>query len=169
MPPSRGVAVSADGSDPQLDSGADMSAASLRERVLDARTSLNWTAAILQARSGLSARTLRDIEGGNADRRYSVQTLAALDRAFAWPQGTAWRAWQAQDGGGGPGETSAEELAEQMRQLRAALRQGLEEVSARIERDEVPTWAVEVIDLMRLMSAEDRRRLLDLASRLAPR
>lgn len=141
-----------------------MTARSLRDLVVATRTQHRWTAGTLQARSGLSARTLRDIEAGRSDRRYSVRTLGALDRAFDWPAGTAWRAWRHE----AAPETPAEELAEQMRELRAAVVADVrEELEA--QRAEIPAWAIEIIDLMRLMGADDRRRLTDLASRLAPR
>lgn len=140
----------------------------LREEVIAARTSRRMTATALQRASGLSARTLRDIEGGTPGRRYSVTTLAALDRAFGWDEGRAWRLWQ-EDEEAAEATTPLEELAAQMERLRSEVRRQM--TALRTEEADhhlVPSWAVEVVDLMRLMSAEDRRRILDLASRLAP-
>src|SRR4051812_19859168 len=93
-----------------------MTADSLREQVLAARAARGMTATALQRASGLSARTVRDIEAGNP-RRYTVGTLARLDEALGWAQGTAWRTWQAAEAAKAP-ETSLEEIAEQMAALR---------------------------------------------------
>lgn len=46
-----------------------MTARSLREEVIAARTTRRMTAVALQRASGLSARTLRDIEAGSPTRR----------------------------------------------------------------------------------------------------
>lgn len=142
--------------DSRLDSTSTMTAASLGERVIAARTARGMTATALQRASGLSARTIRDIETANPTRRYSATTLASLDEAFEWPRGEAWRVWRTHDSE--VAESVREEIAEQMEALRAQI----------VEVSERPPWSVEIVDLMRLMSPTDRRLLLDLASRLAP-
>lgn len=48
----------------------------------------------LQDVTGLSARTIRDIEEANPQRRYSALTLAKLDKAFDWPENHAWSTWR---------------------------------------------------------------------------
>jgi transcriptional regulator with XRE-family HTH domain len=133
-----------------------MTAATLGERVIAARTARRMTTTALQRASGLSARTIRDIEHGHPTRRYSSTTLASLDEALGWPRGEAWRVWRTSDID--VAETVRDEIAEQMAALRAQI----------VEVSERPPWSVEIVDLMRLMSPADRRLLLDLASRLAP-
>jgi len=133
-----------------------MTAANLGDRVIAARTARGMTATALQRASGLSARTIRDIETGNPSRRYSSTTLAALDEALGWPKGEAWRVWRTRDSD--IAESVRDEIAEQM----SALRAQIAEVAER------PPWTVEIVDLMRLLSPADRRLVLDLASRLAP-
>lgn len=142
-----------------------MTARSLREEVIAARTTRRMTAVALQRASGLSARTLRDIEAGSPTRRYSVTTLAALDRAFGWEPGHAWAAWQEGEASAAP-PTSVEDIVEQMALLRVEVARRLD--AGEVDSPPIPSWAVEVVDLMRLMTTEDRRRVLDLAQRLAP-
>lgn len=145
-------------------SHSTMTAATLREEVIAARMARRMTATALQRASGLSARTIRDIEGGTPGRRYSVTTLASLDRAFGWEEGRAWRLWQS--GEPKPEPTPVAELLDQMQALRSAV----VNLGARVELDELdrPAWADELVDLVRLLSPEDRRRVFDLAQRLAP-
>jgi len=148
-------------------SDGSMSAGTLRDEVIAARSARRMTAVALQRASGLSARTLRDIEAGTTERRYSLTTLSALDRVFGWEPGRAWRLWQ-------EGEsttalvTPIEELTQQMSLMRLEIRQRLDAVVAASEDVERPSWADELVDLVRLLSAEDRRRVFDFAQRLAP-
>ena len=133
-----------------------MPGGTLADQVIAARTARGMTAGALQLASGLSARTIRDIEHGHPTRRYSPTTLAALDRALGWPPNTAWNTWRAHEQ-----ILSApmyDEIAEQMAAITAKV----------AEMAERPPWMAEVIDVFRLLSPEDRRRLLDLAWRLAP-
>jgi len=135
---------------PVLDvaSGA-VTAGTLAERVIAARSAKGMTAARLQRATKLSARTIRDIESGNAQRRYSPTTLAQLDGALGWEPGTAWGVYQSDQGAA---TTVDAELAEIRRRL--------------VMLEEAPPWASELVDLVRLLSAEDRYRILDLARRL---
>lgn len=139
---------------PETDSSPSPSrrtAALLATRVVAARTQQRLTLTKLQEITGLSARTLRDIEAGNAERRYSPNTLAALDEAFGWEDQTAWSIWRGQDPG--VGEDDRHEIAEQM----VALRQRIEEFTTQ------PPWLAQLIDLARILSPEERRWLLDMA------
>lgn len=150
-----------------IDSPVGMTAASLRGEVIAARMARRWNLSTLQRQSGLSARTIRDIEAG-ADRRYSVTTLGALDRAFGWTEGHAWRLWETGDRSP---DTPVNELLEQMAQLRVAVAhigEELAEIRAE-DRDDRPGWVDELVDLVRLLNVEDRRRVIELAERLAPR
>jgi transcriptional regulator with XRE-family HTH domain len=139
-----------------------MSAVLLRDEVVAARMARAMTATALQRASGLSARTLRDIEAGTPQRRYSLATLSALDRAFGWPAGHAWRLWQEGEGA----VTPLEEIAEQMALLREEVRRRLD--AGEVRDRERPAWADELVGLVRLLSAEDRRRVFDYVQRLAP-
>jgi hypothetical protein len=110
----------------------------------------------LQRITGLSARTLRDIEAAAPRRRYGAATLAQLDAAFDWPAGTAWDAWTAED----PAAVATAEVRDAI----AAQMAALEERLARIE--ESPPWQHELVDAVRLLRPEDRARVLDYARRL---
>lgn len=147
--------------DGDVASGGGMTAANLREQVLAARMARRWSAIALQRASGLSARTLRDIENGRPGRRYSVTTLAALDRALGWEEGRAWRIWTENEP---RPETPVEELLEQMEQLRAAVTHLGETAAAHEDR---PAWADELVGLVAALNADDRRLVFDLAERLA--
>lgn len=153
---STGWSLSDDG-DGHLHSGDGMSAGRLRDRVLAARVSRGMSLAALQRVTGLSPRTLRDIESGNPNRRYSATTLSHLDEAFGWDVGTAYGLWR--DELDGAGDDMRRVIAEQM----AALAERV----ARME--ERPPWAAELIDCCRLLSPEDRSLVLGLARRLAAR
>lgn len=143
-----------------------MSAGTLRDEVIAARSARRMTAVALQRASGLSARTLRDIESGRTDRRYSITTLSALDRVFGWSPGYAWHLFE-RDELTDAMTTPLDELVEQMAGLRRELRQHLEADTAALD-DEMPSWATELVDLVRLLNAEDRRRVFDYVQRLAP-
>lgn len=147
--------------EPFIDSGNDMTATTLRDRVVAARISRGMTPTALQRQTGLSARTIRDIEAGHPGRRYGATTLARLDEAFGWAPGSAWDAWKAEVDGGDVEAVAA------MRQAIAEQMAALEERLARME--ETPPWAAELVNACRLLSAEDRARVLDLAHRLGPR
>src|SRR4030095_7457049 len=140
-----------------VDSGTDAgspsrrSAALLASRVVAARTQQRLTWTRLQEITGLSARTIRDIESGNAERRYSPNTLAALDEAFGWEEQTAWSIWRGENLG--VTETERNEIAEQM----AALRQTVEKVTSQ------PPSLAQLIELASILSPEERRWLLDMA------
>jgi hypothetical protein len=151
----------------RLGSEEHMSAGTLRDEVIAARSARQMTAVALQRASGLSARTLRDIESGTTERRYSLTTLSALDRVFDWESGRAWRLWQEGESAGAL-TTPIEELIQQMSLMRSEIRQRLDEVVATVEDSERPNWADELVDIVRLLSAEDRRRVFDYAQRLAP-
>lgn len=153
-----------------IGSEPDMTAASLRSEVIAARTTRRWNLSTLQRISGLSARTIRDIETGTPERRYSVTTLGALDRAFGWTDGTAWRLWES---GERRPETPLSELLEQMAELRRAVTQMSEEVSSIHRESEEgverrPSWADDLVDLVGRLSPDDRRRVFDYVERLAP-
>lgn len=140
-----------------------MTAARLRDEVVSARMARSMTATALQRASGLSARTLRDIEAG-APRRYSLTTLSALDKAFGWETGYAWQLWQQDEG---PPATPVEELTFQMELFREEMSRRLDDLASKSD-DERPSWADELVDLVRLLNAEDRRRVFDYVTRLAP-
>lgn len=134
-----------------------MSAALLRSRVIAARAERGWTPAELQRRSGLSARTIRDIESANRARRYGATTLAKLDRALEWQPGTALASWLAGDG---------EEDA-QLASMRSAIAEQMAALEQRLARiEESPPWQAELVDACRLLSPEDRARVLDYVRRL---
>lgn len=137
----------------------------LRERVLTARTASVMTAQALQRASGLSARTLRDIESGNTQRHYSVRTLAALDDALGWERGTAWQLWQA-DAATTSDTMSMVEVAEELAAMRQLLDRRGPGGHGNGEEPE-PSWARDVIALMRLLSNDDRRWVISLIERLA--
>lgn len=126
-----------------------MSAGTLAERVIAARSARRMTAGAMQRASGLSARTIRDIETGTPDRRYSAKTLGQLDHALGWPPGTAYNLWREDH----DTSTVDAELMEIRRRLQML--------------EEEPAWARELVDLVRLLSAEDRYRMFDLLRRLA--
>jgi len=135
---------------PILDvASGNVTAASLAERVIAARSAKGMTAARLQRATKLSARTIRDIESGTTQRHYSPTTLAQLDGPLGWDPGTAWGYYQTDQGAT---TTVDAELAEIRRRL--------------VMLEEAPAWATELVDLVRLLSAEDRYRILDLARRL---
>ena len=141
---------------PGLYSDGEMSAGSLAERVVAARGERQMSLSALQRVTGLSARTLRDIESGNRRRRYGADTLGRLDEVFGWRPGTAWQTWI--------GEDPADAALEGIRQAIAAQMAALEERLARIE--EAPPWSSELIDAVRLLRPDDRARVLDYALRL---
>lgn len=140
-----------------IDSASIMSAEVLRDAVVAARTERGWNATALQRHSGLSARTVRDIENANPTRRYSSTTLAALDKALGWASGHALTLWRPTQYTGAPPEVAS--IAEQMTMIMRRIDQ----------LDERPAWADELVDSARLLSAEDRRRVLDLIDRLSQR
>ena len=128
-----------------------MSAHTLAERVADARSARQMTASRLQKLSGLSARTIRDIESGNPSRRYSPTTLGRLDGPLGWKPGTAWRTWMEQ--GAGSGSTD--------------LAQAIDDVVRRLAQlEEEPPWARELVDAVRVLTPEDRALVFALARRL---
>ena len=131
------------------------SAAILAARVVAARTELRWTLTELQSQTGLSARTLRDIEAGNPDRRYSPNTLAHLDHAFDWEPNTAWAIWRdltTDDDSNGSEDPS--EIT--------ALRRQVEELMR------TPPWIAQLVEMVRSLSPEERRMTMDFIV-LAPR
>lgn len=115
----------------------------LRAAVIARRTELGMTATDLQRSSGLSPRTVRDIEGA-ADRRYGTTTLARLDAALGWPVGTAFQKWT--------GESAPEvvtSIAEQMVAL-----------SNRLDRIETePPWTRGWMALGRRLTPDQRTLL----------
>jgi len=97
--------------------------------------------------TGLSGRTLRDIEGDHPTRRYTPPTLARLDEAFGWEPGTAWTLWtHRSERVAGVSAPERDAIVEQMVLLSERL--------ARVE--EAPPWQTEVIDGMRLLRPEHR-------------
>ena len=139
------VPIDGEGSEPQMEANT------LGERVIAARSSRSMNASRLQKATGLSARTVRDIESGNPHRRYSPTTLGRLDGPLGWSPGTAWRLWTEQAHPVGTAE----------------LERSIEEVARRVAMlEEEPPWARELVDLVRVLAAEDRHRMIDLARRL---
>lgn len=141
---------------PALSSTDEMSAGTLAELVTAARAQRGMSLSALQRASGLSARTLRNIESANPDRTYGAGTLSRLDVAFGWPAGTAHGAWKRTEQAGLEAERLNAAIAAQMA--------ALDERLARIE--EAPPWQKELVDAVRLLRPEDRARVLDYAYRL---
>jgi transcriptional regulator with XRE-family HTH domain len=141
-----------DGDCPSLRSDA-VAAASLRLKVFAARNAANLTVTALAAATGMSPRTIRDIEEG-ADRAYRSTTLSALDRVFGWAPGEAYATWRA--GEGADLHPDVETLATQMAEIAEEVRR----------MQEQPSWALELIEACRLLPGEDRAVVLALAHRL---
>lgn len=148
--------------DGPLASDEEMSAGTLRDRVIAARIARDISPTALGRQSGLSARTIRDIESGNPQRRYGATTLARLDRPLGWEPGTAWATWNAEIHAAGEGAAVSV--------MRRAITEQMAALEQRLERmEETPPWAAELINACRLLAAEDRARVLDLARRLGQR
>jgi transcriptional regulator with XRE-family HTH domain len=139
-----------------LQFNGEMSAGTLAERVTAARAQRAMSLSALQRVTGLSARTLRDIESANPARRYGAATLARIDAAFGWPAGTAHEVWTSED--------PTRQAVDEVRDAIAAQMAALDERLARIE--ESPPWQHELVDAVRLLQPEDRARVLDYARRL---
>lgn len=135
-----------------------MAATKLAEEVTARRTELGMQPATLAKRAGMSRKTLREIEEANPTRRYGSGTLGKLDSPLGWEPGKTWRIWREQ-----PGPNVAELVAD--------VHSLVDERTATITRLvaqllELPVWAPEIIDALRLLSPEDRARVLDFARRL---
>lgn len=141
-----------DASDAPLSSD-DVTAGTLRDGVIAARSARGMNRTGLQRASGLSARTLRDIEMGNQRRRYDATTLGRLDGPLGWAAGTAWDLWRRD-------QQATDPLTQSVAAQIAALERRLEEL------EETPPWAAELIDAVRLLLPEDRDLVLALARRL---
>lgn len=129
----------------------------LAELVADALArddSLNRTTLARQAR--MTPKTLRDILDATP-RRYGEATLRGLDDALGWERGTAWRAYQRDNG------HDDEVVADHLDRVDAQYAELLERL-ARLE--EQPTWVDEIIAIGRLLSPGDRRAWIDLGHRL---
>lgn len=106
----------------------------------------------------MSARTIRDIESANRARRYGATTLAKLDRALEWAPGTALGSWLSGDGDGESDEYG---------RIRQAIGEQMSALEARLAMlEEAPPWQSELVDACRLLTPEDRARVLELARRL---
>lgn len=137
-----------------LRSTSTMSATTLSERVIASRSARGMNASALQKESGLSARTIRDIESGNPTRRYSPTTLGRLDRPLGWKPGTAWGLWVEQSPTAGS----------------AQLQRTISDLTRRLDQlEEEPPWARELIEVVRLLPPPDRDFVFALARRLGPR
>lgn len=134
-------------------SPSTMSASTLSERVIAARSARGINATALQKDSGLSARTIRDIESGNPTRRYSPTTLGRLDRPLGWKPGTAWALWTEQLPAAGS----------------VQLQHTISDLTRRLELlEEEPPWARELIECVRVLTPQDRDFIFALARRLGP-
>ena len=151
MSPTKTLSAPMDGDGESVRSRA-VSTETLQAKVFAARNALHLTITALASRTGMSPRTIRDIEEG-ADRSYRSTTLAPLDAVFGWEPGEAYRTWRAESG----------EAVPDVAEIKAVLDDLAEQFHRSQER---PPWAAEWLDELRLMSAEDRAVLLAVARRM---
>jgi transcriptional regulator with XRE-family HTH domain len=136
--------------------------ADLASTVVATRTQKRWPRDKLRQVSGLSGRTVRDIEAGTT-RRYTPITLAKLDKAFGWPEGHAWNIWRGHDGFAAPTDNADRFVRYDDRlQAHEARLKLLEELL-----EEQPRWASELIKPARLLQPADRSLIISLMWRLA--
>lgn len=141
--------------DGELIRSRQVSAETLQAKVFAARNALHMTITALASRTGMSPRTIRDIEEG-ADRSYRSTTLAPLDAVFGWEAGEAYRTWRAEVGER-PDPSDNALIAAQMAEIVERVR--------RIE--EQPPWTTEMLDACRLLTAEQRALVLAIARELS--
>lgn len=128
----------------RIDGWIGMGATDLRAAVISRRTELNMTTTDLQRASGLSARTVREIEHGDLRRRFGSTTLARLDGALGWPVGTAYGIWS--------GEAASDQSLSIVAQMTA-----LTERVARMSEE--PPWTRDWMALGRRLTADQRALL----------
>ncbi len=144
------VAVDGDG---QPVRSQRVTVASLQSMVFAARNAKHLTVTALATATGMSPRTIRDIEGG-VQRSYRSTTLSPLDTYYGWEPNTAYETWRAGEGAGAKPDVvevaaKVAEIAEEIRRMQKR-----------------PQWYDEVVNEFTLLSTDDRAILLTLARRL---
>lgn len=139
-------------------SRAEMAASRLADEVVARRTSLGIKREALVRATGLSRKTLRDIEQAHR-RTYGSDTLGKLDGPLGWRAGHAYDIWREEPG---------PDLAGLVDETRALVDERTAHIARLLARQlELPVWAPELIDACRLLSPEDRAQVLDFARRLS--
>ena len=123
----------------------------LRAAVIARRTELGMTATDLQRASGLSARTIREVESGDTHRRFGSTTLARLDVALGWPTGTAYARWT-----GDTADDMSSTVAEQLIALTERIRR----------MEDEPPWQRDWLSLGGQLTPDQRALLQALGTQL---
>lgn len=155
MEPDAGEPIDNPGSVP---SRAEMAASRLADEVVARRTSLGMKREALVRATGMSRKTLRDIEQAHP-RSYGSDTLGKLDGPLGWRAGHAYDIWRQEPG---------PDVAALVTELHSLTDERTADLARLVTRQlEQPVWAPELVDACRLLGPEDRALVLALARRLS--